>query len=421
MLKISEIIDKKERNCELSEREIELVVDGYTRGEISDRSMGSFLRAVYHKGMTLTETVALTRAMVNSGEMVDLSHIPGAKVDKHSTGGVGDKTTLVVAPLVAASGVNVVKMAGRALGHTGGTIDKLESIPRFNVHLTKDAFVSQIERIGIAISAQTADLVPADKKIYELRNKTGTIASIPLIASSVMCKKIAAGADAIVLEVTMGSGAFMKTFEKAKELAEVCVSIGKVMEKTTVAVIANMNQPLGRAVGDALEVREVIETLKARGPHDLTELSLTLGCHMLVLAGQALTHEEAREILTAELESGNGLDKLAELVEAQGGDRSVIDEPDRLLKAKLVEGFTAERDGYISAMDTEQVGWIAKDLVGLVFQRKIGDDAKRGDVICEIHANTLDEVEAARRALSKVITISDRALPEPLIYSVIRG
>lgn len=420
MLKVSEIVAKKERGCELSEGEIDLIVQGYTQGKISGKEMTSFLKAVYEKGMGFSETVALTRSMVNSGEMVDLTDVPGPKVDKHSTGGVGDKTTLIVAPLVASCGVKVAKMSGRSLGHTGGTLDKLESIPGFKVDLSKEQFVDQVRRIGIAIVSQTADLVPADKKIYALRDKTGTVSSLPLIASSVMSKKIAAGADAIVLDVKTGSGAFMETFEKARELAEMCVSIGNLMGKRVVALITNMNQPLGRAIGNALEVREAIATLKGEGPSDLAELSFAIASEMLILSGQALKKEDARELLSDELDSGNALDKLAELIKAQGGNSKVVKKPDILPKAKIIEEFSAKKDGYIATIDVEKVGWIAKKLFGLVFHQKIGDGVTRGELIAEIHANRMENIKEAQTALYEAIAISDRALTEPLIYSIIR-
>lgn len=420
MVAVEEIIAKKERGCELSESEIDLIVQGYTQGKIPDKEMTPFLAAVYNKGMSFSETVALTRSMINSGETVDLRDVPGSKVDKHSTGGVGDKTTLVVAPLVASCGAKVAKMSGRSLGHTGGTLDKLESIRGFKVNLSKEKFIDQVRRIGIAIVSQTADLVPADKKIYILRDKTGTVSSLPLIASSVMSKKIAAGADAIVLDVKTGSGAFMKTFEKARELAEMCVSIGNLMGKRIVALITNMNQPLGRAVGNALEVREAIETLKGEGPSDLSELSFAIASEMIILSGQALKKEDARELLLDELDSGNALDKMAELIKAQGGDPKVVENPTLLPKAKMIEELSAKKDGYITEIDAEKVGWIAKKLFGLVFHRKIGDGVTRGELIAEIHANRLDDIKEAQTALYGAIDISDRALTEPLIYSIIR-
>lgn len=420
MLKTSEIVAKKKRGCELAESEIDLIVQGYTEGKISDKQMTPFLKAVYEKGMSFSETVALTRSMINSGEMVDLTDVPGPKVDKHSTGGVGDKTTLVVAPLAAAAGLKVAKMSGRTLGHTGGTLNKLESIPGFQVNLSKEQFIDQVRKIGIAIVSQTADLVPADKKIYTLRDKTGTVSSLSLIASSVMSKKIAAGADAIVLDVKTGTGAFMKTFEGAKELAEMCVSIGHLMRKKVVALITNMNQPLGKAVGNVLEVREAIETLKGYGSPDLTKLAFAIGSQMLILSGQALKEDDARELLLDELATGGALDKFAELIKAQGGDSRVVEKPDILPKAKIVEEFSAEKDGYIAAMDTEKIGLIAKQIFGLVFHQKVGDGVTRGELIAEIHANRLEDIKQTQAALSEAIIVSDRAIPEPLIYSIIR-
>ena len=342
-MRMYDIIMKKRNGGELSKEEIDFFVEGYTRGEIPDYQASALMMAIYFRKMTKKETLALTMAMAQSGDMLDLSGIRGIKVDKHSTGGVGDKTSLALAPMVAACGVTVAKMSGRGLGHTGGTIDKLESFPGFTTSLTAERFTENVNRIGMAIMGQTADLAPADKKLYALRDVTATVDNMSLIASSIMSKKLAAGADAIVLDVKTGSGAFMKEEKDARALAEEMVSIGNSAGRRTVAVISDMDQPLGRAVGNALEVREAIDTLRGKGPEDFTELCLTLGSRMLAAGGRAPGEEAARQMLAAAIEDGRALRKLAEFVEAQDGDAAAVYDPELLPKAKIIRPIAAQR------------------------------------------------------------------------------
>ena len=375
----------------MTSEEIEFLVGGYSSGEIPDSQMAAFLMAVYFRGMTAEETSALTMAMVHSGQTLDLSCIPGIKVDKHSTGGVGDKTTLVLLPLLAAAGIPVVKMSGRSLGFTGGTLDKLESIPGFSTALTPERMVEQVKRIGAAIAGPTTDLVPADKRIYALRDITATVDCIPLIAASVMSKKIAAGADAFVLDVKAGSGAFMKTIEEARELARIMVGIGRQAGRKTVAVITDMNQPLGCAVGNALEVREAIETLKGNGPADLVELCTVLGGIALTLGGKS---GDIRELLP------KGLAKFREIIEAQGGDPRVIDDYSLLPTAPVIRQVKALKNGYVNRLDADQIGLAAAELgcvrgkagatpdpaAGIILHKKIGDRVPMCESLAEIHA-----------------------------------
>ncbi|MBI2972198.1 MAG: pyrimidine-nucleoside phosphorylase [Armatimonadetes bacterium] len=377
-----ELIQKKRDGGELTAEEIEALLKGYLSGEIPDYQMSALLMAVFFRGMTAQETTALTMAMVRSGETLDLRAIRGTKVDKHSTGGVGDKTSLVLIPLVAAAGVPVAKLSGRGLGHTGGTLDKLESIPGFTTELSAEAFVSQVNRIGCAIAGQAADLVPADKKLYALRDVTATVDSIPLIAASVMSKKIAAGSDAIVLDVKTGSGAFMKTLDGSRNLAKTMVAIGNAAGRRTVAVISDMAQPLGMTVGNALEVREAIETLRDGGPDDLRELCVTLGAQMLVLAGIAVSEEDAKARLERLLSDGEARAKFREMVRAQKGEAP------------------APSSGVVVAIDAERIGLAAMALgagrakkddvidpaVGIVLRKKVRDAVREGEVLAAVHA-----------------------------------
>ncbi|MED5046168.1 pyrimidine-nucleoside phosphorylase, partial [Geobacillus stearothermophilus] len=358
-MRMVDLIAKKRDGKALTKEEIEWIVRGYTNGDIPDYQMSALAMAIYFRGMTEEETAALTMAMVQSGEMLDLSSIRGVKVDKHSTGGVGDTTTLVLGPLVASVGVPVAKMSGRGLGHTGGTIDKLESVPGFHVEISKDEFIRLVNENGIAIIGQTGDLTPADKKLYALRDVTATVNSIPLIASSIMSKKIAAGADAIVLDVKTGAGAFMKKLDEARRLARVMVDIGKRVGRRTMAVISDMSQPLGYAVGNALEVKEAIETLKGNGPHDLTELCLTLGSHMVYLAEKAPSLDEARRLLEEAIRSGAAIAAFKTFLAAQGGDASVVDDLDKLPKAAYTSTVTAAADGYVAEMAADDIGTAA--------------------------------------------------------------
>lgn len=417
---IREITRKKKDGEVLSAKEIAYAVLGYTKDRISDGDMAGWLKAVYDNGMDFSETLALTYAFVTSGEMVDLSEIVGLTVDKHSTGGVGDKTTLVVAPLAAACGLKVAKMSGRSLGHTGGTLDKMESIPGVSVDLTTQEFIDQVNKIGIAIAAASGSLVPADKKIYALRDKTRTVASLPLIASSVMSKKIAAGAEYIVLDVKAGKGAFMKTTEEATELARLCVKLGEAAGRGVTALITDMDQPLGCAVGNVLEVREAIQTLSGRGPQDVLDLAKEIVTLMLIKAGYAANRDNAADIIKDALKSGKAAVKLSELVKTQGGQAVVVREPARLPAPVIYEPVKADADGYIQGMDTEPIGWLAKKAKGLMFEKKIADVVKKGETIAYAFGENQAEAEAFAQALGLLITIGPEEATLPrLIRAVI--
>ncbi|WP_207368925.1 pyrimidine-nucleoside phosphorylase [Heyndrickxia coagulans] len=431
-MRMIDIIEKKRNGKELATEEINFFVKGYTEGTIPDYQASALAMAIYFQDMSDREIADLTMAMVHSGETLDLSAIHGIKVDKHSTGGVGDTTTLVLAPLVAALGVPVAKMSGRGLGHTGGTIDKLESIQGFHVEITTDQFIDLVNREKVAIIGQTADLAPADKKLYALRDVTATVDSIPLIASSIMSKKIAAGADAIVLDVTTGAGAFMKNEEDAIRLAETMVRIGNHVGRKTMAVISDMSQPLGYAIGNALEVKEAIDTLKGEGPDDLTELVLALGSQMVVLAGKATTLEEARNMLKEAIASGAGLAKFKKFVANQGGDPSVIDHPEKLPQAKYTIDLPAITSGYVSQMVADQIGVAAMMLgagratkedkidfaVGIVLRKKVGDRVEAGEPLATIYANR-EAVEDVKEKIYDNITISDHFEEPKLIHKII--
>lgn len=430
-----DLIHKKREGMELDASEIAFLIQGYSRGDIPDYQMSAWAMAVFYKGMSESETAALTMAMAESGDQVNLAPIHGVKVDKHSTGGVGDKTTLIIGPLVASVGVPVAKMSGRGLGHTGGTIDKLESISGFKTELSREDFISQVNDIGLAVIGQSGDLAPADKKLYALRDVTATVESIPLIASSVMSKKIAAGADAIVLDVKTGSGAFMKTQEDAEKLASAMVAIGTQVGRNTAAIISDMDQPLGYAIGNALEVAEAIATLRGEGPEDLTELCLTLASHMVVLGGQAATIEQAKDKLKDQLRNGEALAKFKAFVEAQAGDGSVIDDPSRLPAAPMSAEVLAAEDGYVAAIEAEQLGLAAMMLgagratkdaaidyaVGLTLRKKVGDEVRKGESIATLHireengetAKVADRVRAAYRIES------GKPKTKPLIFAVV--
>lgn len=433
LMRMVDLIEKKRDGLELSSEEINFIIDGYTEGSIPDYQVSALTMAIYFNGMTEEERANLTMAMVKSGDQIDLSGIEGTKVDKHSTGGVGDTTTLVLGPLVAAAGVPVAKMSGRGLGHTGGTIDKLESVSGFHVEIANQEFIDLVNKNKIAVIGQSGNLTPADKKLYALRDVTATVDSIPLIASSIMSKKIAAGADAIVLDVKTGAGAFMKTIEDSRELAKAMVRIGNNVGRKTMAVISDMSQPLGYAIGNALEVKEAIDTLKGEGPEDLTELSLTLGSHMVYLAGKAESLKEARSILEKAIKDGSALEKMKVFLSSQGGDSSIVDDPSRLPQAKYIIELEAEEDGFVSEIIADEVGTAAMLLgagratkdseidlaVGIILKKKIGDKVKKGESLASIHSN-FEEVSEAKRMLSQSLKISSAKPDAPtLIYEEI--
>lgn len=433
-MRMVDIIAKKRDGGELSSEEIQFLVDGYTDGSIPDYQMSAWAMAVFFRGMTARETGDLTMAMAGSGEQLDLSSLHGVKVDKHSTGGVGDKTTLVVAPLVAAAGIPVAKMSGRGLGYSGGTIDKLESFAGFEVERTREQFLQQVRDIGVSVIGQSGNLTPADKKLYALRDVTATVEAVPLIASSIMSKKIAAGADAILLDVKVGKGAFMKSIEEAETLARAMVAIGSQVGRKTVAVISDMNQPLGFAVGNALEVKEAVETLAGRGPSDLTELALSIGSRMLVLGGLVQSVEEGRSKLQEIMSTGKAVEKLAQMIDAQGGNKQDVYDLARLPQASIIHTITAEQDGFIGEIDAEAVGHasvvlgagrLTKEMpidlaVGLILHKKRGDEVRQGDALLSIHANEQQLLQNALRELQDAIMISTNSPEEqPLIYKII--
>lgn len=433
-MRMYDLIKKKRDGGILTEQEIAYMIQGYTNGKIPDYQMSAMMMAMYYQGLNEKETLSLTMEMAHSGELLDLSAIHGVKVDKHSTGGVGDKTSLALTPMAAACGVKVAKMSGRGLGHTGGTIDKLESFAGFRTDITTEQFLSQVNRIGVAIMGQTADLAPADKKLYALRDVTATVDQMSLIASSIMSKKLAAGADAIVLDVKTGSGAFMKKEEDAEALAREMVRIGNGAGRKTTAVITDMDQPLGFAVGNALEVREAINTLSGNGPEDFLELCLTLGSHMLLAAGKADSEKQAGEKLRGVIADGSALKKLADFVAAQGGDADMVYHPERLPRAAFTESVCAGSDGYISRIICDEVGICSlmlgggretkEDLidlsVGIVFHKKKGDAVQSGDVVATLHANDKEKLAAAKNRLLRAIAVSAEPVSKvPLIKRVI--
>ena len=434
-MRMYDLIMKKRNGKPLEKEEIDWMISEYTAGRIPDYQMSAFLMAVYFQGMREEETLNLTMAMAHSGAMLDLSGIRGIKVDKHSTGGVGDKTSLALTPMVAACGIRVAKMSGRGLGHTGGTIDKLESFSGFSTEISAEQFEEQVNRIGISIMGQTADLAPADKKLYALRDVTATVDQMSLIASSIMSKKLAAGADAIVLDVKTGSGAFMKTRQDALALAEEMVRIGNGAGKHTIAVVSDMNQPLGNAVGNALEVQEAIATLRGEGPEDFTELCLTIGSYMLVAGKKADTPEEARAMLQRVMADGSALKKLEEFVEAQGGDPEQVRHPELLPAAAIQEPILAPMDGYLQSIQCEEVGNCSMILgggretkeseldlsVGLILHKKTGDFVKKGEPLATIHANDREKAAQASQRYLAACRIGEEPVQRPeLIHAVIR-
>lgn len=421
---MTDIIVKKRDGFKLSADEIEFVVDGYTKGEIPDYQMSALLMAILIRGMDREETLELTMAMMHSGETLDLSGIKGVKADKHSTGGVGDKTSLILCPMVAAQGVKIAKMSGRGLGHTGGTIDKLESFPGFNTGISEETFMANVNDFGIAIAGQTADLDPADKKMYALRDVTGTVPSIPLIVSSIMSKKLAAGADVIVLDVKSGSGSFMKTEDDARELAENLTAVGKMAGKKTVAVITDMDEPLGNAIGNALEVKEAIEVLRGDKKGELLELCLTLGACILTEAGIAENDDEARKMLIRGIEDGSALNKLAQLVEGQGGDKNAVYNTGLLPSAPVRYEAICKQTGYVQHISAADVGLVSMHLgggrvtkeseidlsVGLILNKKVGDRIEAGESLGTIHATSMEKAEQAAELLRGCYTI----VPDPV-------
>jgi len=431
-----DLIQKKRDGQELTNEEIAFLIEGYSHGTIPDYQMSAFAMAIFFKGMNARETAELTLAMARSGDQMDLTGIGGIKVDKHSTGGVGDTTTLVLASLVAAAGVPVAKMSGRGLGHTGGTIDKLEAVPGFSVERTKEQFISQVNEVGLAVISQSGNITPADKKLYALRDVTATVDSIPLIASSIMSKKIASGADAIVLDVKTGDGAFMKELDDSIALAQAMVEIGEQVGRSTVAVITGMEEPLGLAVGNTLEVIEAIDTLKGHGPQDLEELCLVLGAYMLMLGGKAATYDEARDRLAGLIANGDALAKFKQFLAAQGGDASVVDAPERMPGASQIVRVAAQASGHVAAIAAESIGVAAMMLgagratkesvidlgVGVMLRKKVGDAVAEGETLAELHVSeggmaALDEVR--QRVLDAYTVTAQPTAKLPLIYAIV--
>lgn len=432
MMRMVDLIAKKRDGQELLTEEIDFIIEGYTKDEIPDYQMSALAMAIYFQDMNERERADLTMAIVNSGDTIDLSDIEGVKVDKHSTGGVGDTTTLVLAPLVAALDIPVAKMSGRGLGHTGGTIDKLEAIAGFHVEISKEEFVNLVNKDKIAVIGQSGNLTPADKKLYALRDVTATVNSIPLIASSIMSKKIAAGADAIVLDVKTGAGAFMKTVEDAKELAHAMVSIGNNVGRKTMAVISDMSQPLGFAIGNSLEVKEAIDTLQGKGPKDLEQLCLALGSQMVFLANKASSLEEAEAMLKEVMTNGKALTKFKEFIANQGGDPSVVDHPEKLPQASYQIEVPAKQDGVVAEIVADEIGTAAMLLgagratkestidlaVGLMLNKKVGDSVKVGESLVTIHANR-ENVNDVIAKIYENIRIGDHSEPPVLIYGIV--
>ncbi|MGG1227832.1 pyrimidine-nucleoside phosphorylase [Bacillus halotolerans] len=431
-MRMVDIIIKKQNGKELTTEEIQFFVNGYTDGSIPDYQASALAMAIFFQDMSDRERADLTMAMVNSGETIDLSAIEGIKVDKHSTGGVGDTTTLVLAPLVAALDVPVAKMSGRGLGHTGGTIDKLEAIDGFHVELSKEEFIKLVNRDKVAVIGQSGNLTPADKKLYALRDVTGTVNSIPLIASSIMSKKIAAGADAIVLDVKTGAGAFMKTEEDAAELAKAMVRIGNKVGRQTMAVISDMSQPLGFAIGNALEVKEAIDTLKGEGPEDLHELVLTLGSQMVVLAKKAGTLDEARAKLEEVMKNGKALEKFKDFLKNQGGDSSIVDDPSKLPKAAYHIDVPAKEAGVVSEIVADEIGVAAMLLgagratkedeidlaVGIMLRKKVGDKVEKGEPLVTLYANRENVDEVIAKVYDNIRIAAEAKAPK-LIHTLI--
>ncbi len=430
-MRMYDIITKKRDGGELTNEEIQFFIGGYVKGEIPDYQVSALLMAIYFKGMTDQETANLTMCMANSGETVDLSSIDGIKVDKHSTGGVGDKTTLIISPIVAALGVRVAKMSGRGLGHTGGTVDKMESIPGMQTSIDREKFFDIVRKVGVSVIGQSGNLVPADKKLYALRDVTATIESIPLIASSIMSKKIAAGSDCILLDVKTGSGAFMKTVDDSIRLAQAMVAIGEHVGRKTIALITDMDRPLGNAIGNSLEIMEVCQTLKGHGPADLTEICIDLAANMLFLANKG-SIEDCKKTAQQEIENGEAFTKLKEMVAAQGGDTSFLDDNARFEQAKVKHEVLAQSEGYLYSMNTEQCGIASVELgagrekkedsidfsAGIILRKKIGDYVKTGDVIAEFYSSSIDKCLEAEKLFESAVTIRSTAPKKvPIIHA----
>jgi pyrimidine-nucleoside phosphorylase len=426
-MRMYDLIMKKRNGGVLENEEINFMIEGFTKGRIPDYQMSAMMMAIYFRGMNQQETLNLTMAMAHSGEVLDLSNINGLKADKHSTGGVGDKTSLVLGPMTAALGIPVAKMSGRGLGHTGGTIDKLESFEGFSVNISTEEFINNVNNIKMAIIGQTADLAPADKKLYALRDVTATVDNMSLIASSIMSKKLAAGADTIVLDVKTGSGAFMKTEEEAFALAKEMVQIGNGAGKHTVAIISDMDQPLGFAVGNALEVKEAIDTLNGEGSEDLLELCVTLGAHMLVGTKNAKTVEEAREKLYGTIKDKSALNKLAEFIKAQGGNEAPVYDTSLLPKASIIEEIKSEQEGYVDHIIADEIGIVSLILgggretkeseidlaVGLVLHKKVGDSVKKGESLATIYANDKVKLAAAKERFKHTYSFTSEKGEKP--------
>ncbi|EEE17271.1 pyrimidine-nucleoside phosphorylase [Lancefieldella rimae] len=430
-MRMYDVIEKKRDGGELTDEEIDFFISGYVSGEIPDYQASALAMAIFYEGMTPRETAKLTMAMAESGDMMDLSAIPGIKVDKHSTGGVGDKTTLVVAPIVASLGVKVAKMSGRGLGHTGGTLDKLESIPGLSVEISEPDFFKQVSEIGVAVAGQTGNLVPADKKLYALRDVTATVDSVPLIASSIMSKKIASGSNCILLDVKCGSGAFMKTVDSAVELAQAMVSIGEHVGRTTAALITGMDRPLGKNIGNALEVAEAVATLRGEGPEDLTAVCVELAANMLNLAGKGSV-EECRDLARGQIANGEGLAKLADMVAAQGGDAAVIRDTSKFDTAPFRREVLAEESGYMSAMNAERVGIASVALgagrekkgdpidmaAGIILERKTGDYVEKGEVLATLLTSDEKRLDDGERIFREALSFGpEQPSLEPLFFA----
>lgn len=430
-MRMYDIIAKKRDGKELNREEIEFFIDGYTNGDIPDYQASALLMAIYFNGMSDEETSILTLKMANSGDVVDLSSIAGVKVDKHSTGGVGDKTTLIIAPIVASLGVKVAKMSGRGLGHTGGTIDKMESIPGMKTDIDRERFFKIVNEVGVSVIGQSGNLDPADKKMYALRDVTATVNSIPLIASSIMSKKIAAGSDCILLDVKTGDGAFMKSIEDSVKLAQAMVSIGENVGRKTTAMITDMDRPLGYVIGNSLEIIEVCETLKGHGPEDLTEISIDLAANMLYLAGKG-SIDECKLMAKTQIDNGQAFEKLKEMVKAQGGDAAVLEDYSKFPQPAVEYEIKANESGYIYSMNTEQCGIASVQLgagrekkednidfsAGIVMTKKVGDTVSEGDVIAKMYSSSLDKCKSAEKTYAAAIKISkEKPADVPIVHA----